>query len=374
MKLDINLKIACILLFCGTFKMNAQLENRIFEQNDSFLSNDTQTVRLNVEMFNYLRNTEYFDVIEKGQTLFGAMFQAHLTYQPYKNVMIKGGFQTRQDFGSARFVEVQPVFTISFLKHKWRYNFGALQGTVNYGYIEPMYNIDRAITHRIENGIQGIYRSKSFYFNNYLVWDEPTYRTTTNQERFTTGFVSEKTFKKNDNWFVSIPLQGSLAHRGGQLNSNPNPIFTRINAAIGMKLHYTLTSGFRIRTEHHWLAAGDFSPNITQPYKNGFASWHTLSINKSGFELMFNYWAGREYQSPIATQIYNNYNFYNITEYRRVRHMLMSRLMYTQNLNNNMMLDLRFEPFYDYEYGQIQYSYSVYLKLKLEKFLGKIKV
>ena len=89
---------------------------------------------------------------------------------------------------------------------------------------------------------------------------------------------------------------------------------------------------------------------------------------------MFNYWAGREYQSPIATQIYNNYNFYNITEYRRVRHMLMSRLMYTQNLNNNMMLDLRFEPFYDYEYGQIQYSYSVYLKLKLEKFLGKIKV
>ena len=147
MSVRLNFKnIALIASVMLTQMGYAQLENRIFQQNDSVLQNDTQSVRLNVEMLNYLRNTEYFDLIEKGQTLFGAMLQAQLLYQPYKNFLIKGGFQTRQDFGSTRYVEVQPVVTISFFKHKWRYNFGAMQGTANYGFIEPMYNIDKAST------------------------------------------------------------------------------------------------------------------------------------------------------------------------------------------------------------------------------------
>lgn len=348
------------------------MKNRIFEQDDNYIQSDTQSVRLHVEMFNYLRNTEYFDLIEKGQTLFGSMFQAQVAYQPYKNVRIKAGFQTRQDFGSTRFVEVQPVVTISIFKDKWRHNFGALQGTLNYGFIEPMYNIDRGITNRIENGIQSIYKSNKLYFNNFLTWDEPTYRTTTNQERFTTGFVLEKTIFRGQKIFCSIPLQATLAHRGGQLNSNPNPIYTRINATTGLKLNYRASSGFTIRTENYFLASGDFSPTIIQPYKNGFASWHTLSFGHNGFELMFNYWAGREWQSPIGTQIFNNYNVYTITDFRRERHMLMSRLLFTQNINPMLMLDLRFEPFYDFEYKQFQYNYSAYLKIKLDKFLGKI--
>ena len=373
MTVKINLKLFTLFLFLVfAVSASAQLENRIFNQNDSVLSNDTQSVRLNVEMFNYLRNTEYFDLMEKGQTLFGAMLQAQLLYQPFRNFLVKGGLQTRQDFGSTKYVEVQPVVTISYFKHKWRYNFGAMQGTANYGFIEPMYNIDYAITNRIENGIQGIYKSDKFYFNNFLVWNEPTYRTTKNQERFTTGFVANRLIKETKSIYASFPFQGTLAHRGGQLNGNPNPIFTRINLALGLKLHYKAANGFRIRTENHWLASGDFSPTIIQPYKNGFASWHTLACDYKGFELMLNYWAGREWQSPVGTQIYNNYNVYTITDHRQVRHMLMSRIMFTQNLNKQAMLDLRFEPFYDFEYGRFQYSYSVYLKLNLENYLGKI--
>src|SRR5690606_22814610 len=98
----------------------------------------------------------------------------------------------------------------------------------------------------------------------------------------------------------ALPYQASLVHRGGQLNSNPNPIYTRINFTAGLKLSYE-NKGFRIRTENYWLTSGDFSPNITQPYKNGNASWHTIAANYKGVELMLNYWAGREYQSPIGT-------------------------------------------------------------------------
>ncbi len=83
-------KITLLLLFTIGFRpyIYSQLENRIFEQKDSLIPNDTQTVRLQVELFNYYRNTEYFDMIEKGQTYFGSMFQAHVSIQPYKNVLV----------------------------------------------------------------------------------------------------------------------------------------------------------------------------------------------------------------------------------------------------------------------------------------------
>ncbi len=355
-----------------SFSAKAQLLNEIFEQKDTLMPNDTQTVMLHVEALNYMRNTEYFDMIERGQTLFGVLLQLHASYQPYKNVLVKAGIQTRQDYGSTGFNTVQPVFSVSVFKHKWRYNFGQLQGSTNYGLIEPMYNIDRAITHRIENGFQSIYRSKTFYYNQFLVWNEPTYKTTKNQERFTVGLVTDRKILSTKHWEISLPIQGTLAHRGGQLNSNPTPIFSRVNTAVGLKLNWLVNSNFKIRTENYWLYAADFSPTITQPYKNGTATWHTISIMNKGFELMFNYWAGREFQSPVGSQLYNNFNPDNFEAFRQKQQIIMSRLMYTQNMYRGMKLDLRFEPFYTVQYKRFQYSYSIYLRINLSRKLGKI--
>lgn len=353
-------------------EVEAQLNNQVFEQNDSLIPNDTQTVRLHFESFNYLRNTEYFDIIETGQTYFGTLLQMHVSYQPYKNVLIKGGIQTKQDFGSSKFNTVSPVFSVSIFKHHWRHNFGMLQATTNLGLIEPMFNIDRAITNRVENGIQSIYKNKGDYFTNWLVWVTPTYRGATNQEQFNVGFVWDKKIIENSKWRIAFPLQGTLAHRGGQINIGSTPIYSRVNTATGLKIRYNIHSKLSVRTEHYWLHASDFSPSITQPYKNGFANWHTLAVKRNNLELMFNYWAGREWQSPIGSQLFNNYNFYDVYESRRVRHMAFARLFYTQKVYNNLVLDLRFEPFYDFEYKGIQYGYSVYLKLNLNRSLGKI--
>ncbi len=136
--------IYLLLMLAAKPEARAQLINEVFEQKDSLLPNDSQTVRLHFESLNYLRNTEYFDIIEDGQTYFGVLLQMHLSYQPHKNVMIRAGLQTRQDFGSSEIHEVAPVFSVSIFKKKWRHNFGMLEATTNLGLIEPMLNIDRA--------------------------------------------------------------------------------------------------------------------------------------------------------------------------------------------------------------------------------------
>lgn len=56
------------LVFGLIINSNAQLRNQVFDQKDTLIKGDTQTLKLNLEFFNYYRNTEYFDLIEKGQT------------------------------------------------------------------------------------------------------------------------------------------------------------------------------------------------------------------------------------------------------------------------------------------------------------------
>ncbi len=367
-------KICILFVISLLFSQKAfgQLDNRVFAQKDTITPNDTQTVRLHFESFNFLRNTEYFDIIETGQTYFGTLLQLHLSYQPYKNVLVKGGLQTKQDYGSNNLQSIAPVFSVSIFKDRWRHNFGTLQATTNFGLVEPMFNIDRAITNRIENGIQSIYRHNGTYFTNWLVWNVPTYRFATNQEQFNTGFVLDKNIVDKKGLKLSFPFQGTLAHRGGQVNISSTPIYSRLNLAAGLKVKYTFSKTLSIRTENYFLRSDDFSPNITQPYKNGNATWHTLAVKVKNVELMLNYWAGREWQSPIGSQLFNNYNFYDVYEYRRVRHIAFARLFYTRKIYENLFLDMRFEPFYDFEYKGFQYSYSVYLKLNLSKTLGKI--
>lgn len=368
-------KITLLATFLATClnPVFSQLRNQVFDQKDTIVPKDSQVLRLNAEIFTFLRNTEYFDIEEKGQTYFGNMLQLHLSYQPHNNILIKAGLQTRQDYGNTNFTTVQPVICISVFKQRWRFNLGMLQGTTNYGMIEPMYNIDRAITNRVENGLQSIYRGHSLYMNNFLVWNEPTYRTTMNQERFMIGSVINKTLLQKKRIYTSLPFNMTVAHRGGQLNSNPTPIYSRMNLAAGLKFNITFSPKLTIRTENYFLHSEDFSPAITQPFKNGNASWHTLAIDYKRFELMFNYWAGREYQSPVGSLIYNNYDFYDPYQSRRVRHMLMSRFMYTQAFNKNMFFDLRLEPFYDFEYARIQYSYSIYLRINLATNICRLK-
>ncbi len=350
----------------------AQLNNKVFEQNDTITPNDTQTVKIHFESLNFLRNTEYFDIIETGQTYFGTLLQLHLSFQPHKNVLIKAGLQSKHDYGSNNIQSLAPVFSISIFKDKWRHNFGMLQATTNLGLIEPMLNIDRAITNRVENGIQSVYRHNHTYFTNWLVWVVPTYRGASVQEQFNTGFVLDKKLVYRPKLKIYFPFQGTLAHRGGQINTGNTPIYSRMNLTAGLKLNVQFTRKFSARTEHYLLRSDDFSPSITQPYRNGYASWHTLALKRNGIELMFNYWAGREWQSPIGSQLFNNYNFYNVYEHRRVRHIAFVRLFYTKKIYHNLFLDLRLEPFYDFEYKGTQYSYSVYLKLNLDRTLGKI--
>lgn len=365
-------KLLFFILITSSLTVKGQLRNEIFSQNDSLMPGDTQTVRLHIESMNFLRNTEYFDIIEDGQTYFGLLLQLHASYQPYKNVLIKGGIQTQQDYGNNQLRSISPVFSVSIFKDKWRHNFGMLQGTTNFGLIEPMYNIDRAITNRVENGIQSIYRNRHTTFTNWLVWFEPTYRLASNQEQFNTGFNWDKNILHNNTWSITFPLQATLVHRGGQINETPVPIYSRLNVSTGAKIGFKLSPKFSIRTEHYYLHSEDFSPTITQPYKNGNASWHTLAFKYNKLELMFNYWAAREWQSPMGTHIYNNFNAFDIYKYRQIRHLLMGRILYYTKIKDNLQLDLRLEPFYDYEYKFFQYSYSVYLRWNFTKALGKI--
>ncbi len=362
-----------ILFFSVLFishNLNSQINNTVFNQNDSFNLNDTNKILMRYEAIQFFRNTEYFDIIEDGLTYFGHMSQLDFTFYVNKRVKVRAGTLLRHDFGSPKLF-FSPLFQIEIKRHQWKHVFGQLYGTTNLGLIEPMFNIDNALTNRIENGIQSIYNSEKTYFNNWVSWNEIIYRNDTNQEQFNTGFVLDKRIFKKKQTKILIPLQGTLVHRGGQINVTPKPIYTRINISTGLKLHQGLNKNTMLKMESYALYSNDFSPTISQPYNDGYAFWNSISLKVKSFETYVQYWHGREYQSPIGTQIFNNYNIYDVVKKRQLRDMLMLRMMYQKQIFKNMYLDLRLEPLYDFQYKFVQYSYSCYLKMNLDRRIAR---
>ena len=79
----INIKHIAILvvLTFGLTQAFAQLDNSLISDKITLNTSDSNTWGVTVNNFNYLRNTEYFNDIEVGRTLFG--YQLNYYYNLY---------------------------------------------------------------------------------------------------------------------------------------------------------------------------------------------------------------------------------------------------------------------------------------------------
>ncbi|MBC7425150.1 MAG: hypothetical protein H7321_01340 [Bacteroidia bacterium] len=351
------------------------MDNKIFNMSDTIVSSDTGKVKLHINTLNFFRNTEYFTPIDEGQTFIGFQGQADVSYQPYKNLRIHGGIYIQKDYGTNGFTLVQPIFRITYRPGKWQYNLGQLDGSTNHRLIEPLFNIDRAITNKLENGLQAKYSGKKLWLDGWLNWEKATYHEANVQEQFTIGASVRLDILKRKKIEIVMPFQNILNHRGGQIDITGNPIVSRMNTAIGISaicnIFKTRIRNFKL--EQYYVASNDFSPALTQPYKNGHGFLSTLSVSTKNTTLMLNYWNGTEYQSGRGTLIYNSYAFYDVYYHERFRELIFVRFLYYKNIYKNLNFDFRAEPIYDLINHEIQYSYSVYLSYKVSFGLGKIK-
>lgn len=353
----------------------AQLDNRPFEQRMTVEPADSNKLFLGINMLGFAKNNEFFDTMIEGYTLFGYQLNPYLSYNISENVRLDAGVYVQKDFGNDEYSEVKPTLSLKIRNNNFNFIFGTLEGSTHHRLIEPLYDFERVLNNRLENGAQVIWmKENDLFLDAWIDWQKMIYVNSTEPERLTVGISFNKTLFNFGNAHLDLPLQLVAGHQGGQIDVVGNEVITRLNLAGGLTLEGTATgfiNGWGVKT---YVAS--FSTNASTPVfdQNGVGFLINPYLKtKIGLTVMGSYWYGDRFLTIQGNPLYASANelYPSLTDERRDFFML--RLLYDLKVADGLTLTGRAEPFYDSYAEAIEYSFGLYLNFSERFFLLNAK-
>ena len=374
-------KVFLFLLLSSIVQLaQAQIQNDSLEYRirpDSLRSGE---LHLSVHNFNYLRNYEYFNKIQDGYTLFGAQLEPQLVYYPSPRLAVLTGVHLRKDFGGRGIYRSYPLFSIKYRHGNTILINGVLEGNIQHRMLDPIYDFEKKITEPVEYGTQFIIDKKALFLDAFINWKRMIYKPSTMQEQILGGLSSEINIIKNPKLTLSIPLQLTVFHQGGQIDIADDPLQTLVNTAVGFKLKIP-TNGWikNFRTENYLISYNDFSFTKIQAYSKGHGWYVNAGVDSQYGSLMGTFWNGMSYIStegmPLFQSVSQHIVHSGFTE--RNRRLFILRYSYQKKLIPNLYLDFRFEPLVDLNKAagsrKIEFANSSFLMYKQEFRIHKTK-
>jgi len=357
----------------GQFNPGA-IENRIRPDSAA-----TGQLQFNFYNFNYVRNYEYTNEFHDGYTLYGTQLQPQLVYQAHPNLAITAGAFIRKDFGDNGVYDAKPLFSVKYSKKDLTLIFGSLEGGIQHGYIEPLYNFERQITNPIEYGTQFLVEKEKFKLDAWIAWQKMIYKGDAAKEEIVGGLSTETTLSNRNGWKFSLPAQFIVYHQGGQIDVLKEiPISTLFNGATGFKLHKVIDTKIKeIYTDNYVAVYKDFSSDKRRAYQGGYGLWLNAGMETTFGSLVASYWKGNNFISikgmPLYESVSSTLNNDGFTQQKR--NIIALRYAYQKELVPNFYLDVRLEPHIDLDQSakQLQFNHSFFLTYKQNFTLYKPK-
>lgn len=376
-----RLLFLCFFLIYSLFA-HAQLSNSALRQRIPVNAGDANEIRIGVQAFGFSRNNEYFNKIADGYTLFGYHLNPKLIYYPAPFVRLEAGVFLWKDFGSSGYQDIAPTFTAKVQKENWAVLFGTLEGNLNHGYIEPLYDFERVITNRLENGLQYRLNTHAVALDAWLDWNHMLYRGEDDQEKINGGaalnfLLLERQGRKHpdDTLRLSLPVQFTAQHKGGQIDASDLPLTTLANAAVGFELEkvYNRQVLHRLYTSNYIVGFKDFSNEYQLPYRQGHGIYLNVGADTKYQDVLLSYWQGDGYISELGGKLYQSASTtYKYPGYlQEERRLLILRLMKDIEIIENLHLTLRLEPVVDLGNPKLEFSNAFYLTFDTEFFVAR---
>lgn len=362
-----------VLMIISLTKLQGQILNDSLEYRIRPDSLKTGELHLSVHNFNYMRNYEYFNKIQDGYTLFGGQLEPQLLYYAHPRLSISAGVHLRKDFGGRGIYRTFPLFSVKYQKHNTTLINGVLEGNIHHRMIDPVYDFEKKITEPVEYGTQFIIENKSFFLDAFINWKRMIYKPSPDQEQILGGASMDISLVDNTKLSLSIPLQLTVFHQGGQIDVTNVPLQTLVNSALGFKLKIPL-QGFvnAFRFENYYTQFRDLSFTSVQAFSTGGGWFLNSGIDTKYGSLLGTYWNADKFIStqgmPIYQSVSQHINHVGYTEAHR--RLLMIRYSYQKRLIPNLYLDFRFEPLMDLNRPKgkkkIEFSNSSFLVYRQE--------
>jgi hypothetical protein len=370
-----KLFLAAATLWLYSTAAYAQIDYPVFKDSATLRAGDTGKLSLEMETMPYLRNYEYFGDIPLSYTLFGYQLMPQLKYQLNEHFVLKGGVFLRREFGLRGYTDIEPVLTAKYQKKSLSLLLGTLEGALNHRFIEPIYDVERFISDRLEQGAQVIINREKFWLDWYVDWEKAIEVNAPYREELSMGLSTRIGLLRNDKVQLDLPLQFLAAHKGGQIDTSGLPLETLVNTAVGLSATFPLRSSLLrgLKTEHYYITYSDVSGQELQLYNKGNGWYSSLVLqSKWNIDVDARYWRGDTYFGPRGGALYSSVSKKVPGYGEKERELLFLSFIYDKQLFPNLFVDLRLEPYYDVRNKFMEYSYSIFLRFKKDFLLKRL--
>lgn len=356
---------------------HAQLDNRAFLHRLPVGPAYDHQLRLDVQGFLFNKDNEYFNKIDPGLTYFGAQLAPRLVYFPASHLRLEAGVFLWKDYGTPRLKQVRPLFTLKYQQGPHTLLFGNLEGNLHHGYIEPLFDFERVMTNRLEEGVQYQLQTPHTFLDAWVDWQRQQYRYSNFQEEIAGGLATEHVvLGDSTGWLVKLPFQFTGTHHGGQIDTLDKPLQTLFNLATGLRvrraLPYKLVQA--VQFDGYVTYFKDYSFTHLLPFTHGTGLYLNAGLETPLSTLQLAYWQGQGHLTHLGGRLYQSASFSpadpNYVE--KNRQLVILRVLKDYRLPGHLTLTTRFEPLYDLNNHLFDFSFALYLNFNQSFLLSTL--
>lgn len=325
----------------------------------------------------YFKNNEFKNDFLTGASLVGIYLEPTLEYHPDSKTTIRAGGHLLKFHGEDQFDRKVPVLSLQYdATEHFSLIFGTINGTVSHGLIEPVQDFENYLVNNYENGLQLLWNYPQFRSDIWLNWEQFLQPGDPFQEQFTAGTNSSFLLVDLKNFKVTAPLSILFRHQGGETDATNLPAVTQVNLVSGLRASWISPASSFVKSfsfAQNYVEFLEIHPadDVKVPYGHGSYSRFMLDTRIGCFEA--GYWKAHNFISPHGMPIFQSVSQDDPLFLQSDRQMLVLKYQFERNLTDFLKFAFRFEPYYHYDTGRVDHSWSLYLMFDDEFLITRIK-
>lgn len=373
---------AFLLLFLFlTLQAWPQWVPELLQTSSALPAKDNGKFALELEAIGFFKNNEYFSPVSKGQTFPGTFIRPRAIAQIDDKLRLELGITGLYFSGDQQKNGVEAVNSIFAriqyaIKPNLHLVFGNYYGGANHRLLEPLYRWERQYIEKPESGLQLLYENKRVFADVWLNWQRYIEHGDSVPEILNFGLSAAAKLTADDRPLsISVPLQLTIYHQGGQVDTSNEKMIVCMNAATGLSMEWALGRTVRsIGLDAYVLGYYDKLPNKEiRPYDRGWAVYPVFKVNAKYFKYMLGYWHARKFYTFEGEPLFSSFNpLYPDEELQPTRRLITSKITFFKPLHKAFSLGAQAEGYYDVGLGKFDYSFGVSIRVDAQLFSKKL--
>ncbi|TSJ80610.1 MAG: hypothetical protein NMK33_04045 [Candidatus Cardinium sp.] len=299
----------------------------------------------------FIDNTEYFNKILEGETIFGFHFLPSLTLLIAKDMGLNLGLIWEKHFGHRKpWDGIKPALSIYYSAQKSSFIIGIFS-LQDHALLEPLYLSRKPF-------IEGLYfklANDKSYLSGWLNWLTLLSKKENQPETFT-FHLDGAYYDSNNRIKYTIPFQLAIYHLGGQGISVKD--YSLWSGASGLSLCFP--GSFPIHGSSY-LLFNSYVKEIERPFKKGWAQLHILDWQMAFLGVSLSYWYGHNFSSEnIGHPLYQSIRIadHKVVHYEAIRSLLFLSIYKNWMPRPGITIQAVYRPYYDFKNRLLEYSFA----------------